>query len=79
MSRDAEQMQLEMARRAATIANTSNMTRLDSSMTREQIAKRFGQNVTITMICKTCGVDRFKLPCPSREICPMKATTGGQP
>jgi len=78
MSNDTKQMQLEMARRAATIADTSNMTRFDSSMTREQIAERFGQNVTITMICKTCGIDRFKLPCPSREICLMKATTGGQ-
>lgn len=77
--RDAtSRLQLELARRAMTIADTSNMTRFDSSMTREQIAERFGQNVTVTMICNTCGVNRFKLPCPSREICPMKATTGGQ-
>jgi hypothetical protein len=45
----------------------------------KELTERFGQNVTVTMICKTCEVDRFKLPCPSREICPMKATTGGQP
>lgn len=37
---DAEQMQLEMARRAATIADTSDMMRFDSSMTREQVAEK---------------------------------------
>jgi hypothetical protein len=39
----SREMQLEISRRAATITDTSSMTGFDSSMTREQIAKKMSQ------------------------------------